>query len=100
MPSLTGRQKVPIALRLTDLILTKDSVRNVLKFPDDRTQQHVLLDLSRVRLPTAGGLGALVGLHKQIRDRGGRLVLLNVQPWAYEVFAVTRLTEVMDVRAA
>ncbi len=24
----------------------------------------------------------------------------DVQPWAYEVFALTRLTEVMDVRAA
>jgi anti-anti-sigma factor len=56
--------------------------------------------LSGVRLPTADGLGALVGLHKQMRNRGGRLVLLNVQPRAYEVFTLTRLTEVMDVRVA
>jgi len=88
------------ALRLTDGILTQQSVRNALKLPDDQEQHQLLLDLSGVRVPTASGLGALVSLHKQVRDNGGRLVLLNVQPWAYEVFTVTRLTEVMDVRAA
>jgi anti-anti-sigma factor len=100
MPSLTGRQMAPLAVRLTDHVLTRDSVCDVVRLPDEREQHHVLLDLSGVCMPTAGGLGALVGLHKQVRDHGGRLVLLNVQPWAYEVFAVTRLTELMDVRAA
>jgi anti-anti-sigma factor len=96
MPS----QKAPRALRLTDCVLTQKGVRDALTLPDEPERQHLLLDLSRVRMPTAGGLGALVGLHKLIRDNGGRLVLLNVQPWAYEVFAVTRLIDVMDVRAA
>lgn len=93
-------QKVPRALRLTDCVLTQQSVRDVIKLPDEREQHQLLLDLSGVCLPTASGLGALVSLHKQVRDNGGRIVLLNVQPWAYEVFAVTRLTDVMDVRAA
>jgi anti-anti-sigma factor len=96
MPS----QKATRALRLTDCVLTHQSIRDVIKLPDEREQHQLLLDLSGVRMPTAGGLGALVSLHKEVRDSGGRLVLLNVQPWAYEVFTVTRLTEVMDVRAA
>jgi anti-anti-sigma factor len=95
-----GRRRVPVVLRLTDRILTRQSVGDALRLRGERKQHHLLLDLSEVRLPSAGGLGALVGLHKKLRQRGGRLVLLNVQPWTYEVFALTRLTEVLDVRVA
>jgi anti-anti-sigma factor len=67
--------------------------------PREKPGRHRLhLDLGGVRIPTASGLGALVALHEKLRRRGGRLVLSNVQPWAYEVFSLTRLTEVLDVR--
>jgi anti-anti-sigma factor len=56
------------------------------------------LDLSGFESPTAAGLGQLVTLHKRLRASGGRLVLCNVGEAAYEVFAVTRLTDVLDVR--
>jgi anti-anti-sigma factor len=56
------------------------------------------LDLADVRVATAGGLGQLVRLHKALRARGGKLTLRNVEEPVYEVFRVTRLTEVLDVR--
>src|SRR4051812_41831819 len=58
----------------------------------------LVLDLGAVAAPTAGGLGQLVGLHRRLRAGGGRLVLCNVGARAYEVFEVTRLTELLDVR--
>jgi anti-anti-sigma regulatory factor len=87
-------------LRLSADVLTGEDVRKAARLPAVAAAALLHLDLSGVRLPTAGGLGGLVRLHTALRARGGRLVLLNVQPWAFEVFAATRLTEVLDVRAA
>jgi anti-anti-sigma factor len=56
------------------------------------------LDLADVRVATAGGLGQLVRLHKALRSRGGKLTLRNAADSVYEVFRLTRLTEVLDVR--
>jgi anti-anti-sigma factor len=58
------------------------------------------LDFGEVAFLTAAWLGKLVTLHKQVRAVGGRLTIGNVQPLAYEVFEVTRLTQVLDVRQA
>ena len=58
----------------------------------------LVLDLSEVNDLTAGGLGQLVSLHKRLRASGGHLVLCNVGERAYEVFEVTRLIDLLDVR--
>jgi anti-anti-sigma regulatory factor len=100
--SLLTRHAVPneLVLRHRAEVLTGESVREAVSLPAGRAGARLHLDLAGVRIPTAGGLGGLVRLHGALRARGGRLVLLNVQPWAFEVFSVTRLTEVLDVRAA
>ena len=51
-----------------------------------------------MRLPTAEGLGLLVRLNKELRARGGGLVLCNVPADAYEVFEGMHLVDVLDVR--
>jgi anti-anti-sigma factor len=40
----------------------------------------------------------LVALHKQLRARRGHLALVNVTDIVSEVFAVTRLDSVLDIR--
>jgi anti-anti-sigma factor len=56
------------------------------------------LDLARVRFLTSTMLGQLVALHKRVRAAGGELTLVNVAGVVYEVFEVTRLNQVLDVR--
>jgi anti-anti-sigma regulatory factor len=58
---------------------------------------RVHLNLAGIVAPTAGGLGGLIRLHRELRKRGGQLVLDDVRPSAYEVFVLTRLTNVLDV---
>ena len=58
----------------------------------------LVLDLSDAGVPTAAGLGELITLHKRVRASGGQLVLSNVGERAYEVFKLTRLTDLLDVR--
>jgi anti-anti-sigma regulatory factor len=56
------------------------------------------LNLAAVELPTAGGLGKLLRLAKELHAAGVKLVLRNVKPLPYEVFEVTGLTGALDVR--
>jgi anti-anti-sigma regulatory factor len=84
--------------RIADDMLTEENLRDARRLLDKPGPHRLHLDLSAVRIPTARGLGALVALHHELRLCGGRLVLVNIRPWAYEVFAVTRLTEVLDTR--
>jgi anti-anti-sigma regulatory factor len=58
------------------------------------------LDLHEVELVTASGLGQLVALHEALEAAGEGLVLENVPPRPCEVFEVTKLNEVLEVRAA
>ena len=85
------------SLRVADDMLTEDSLGGARRLLTEPGRHGLHLDLRGVRIPTAGGLVALVRLHRELRRRGGHLALLNVQPWAYEVLAVTRLTEVLNV---
>jgi anti-anti-sigma factor len=64
-----------------------------------RLRRHRLhLDFRDVRFVTASGLGQLVVLHQVLRARGGRLTLTGLSAHLREVFEVTRLTRVLDVR--
>src|SRR5260370_33725243 len=57
------------------------------------------LDLSRVELLGATGLGKLVDLYHKMLAKGGSLAIHNVTPEVYEVFEVTRLTQLLDVHS-
>lgn len=58
------------------------------------------LDLSEVDALSAGGLGELAALSARLRGLGGRLVLRNVGPRAYEALDVSGLAALLDVRPA
>jgi anti-anti-sigma factor len=60
--------------------------------------QDLRLDLGPVEYLTSDGLGLFLALNERVRAGGGRLSLHNVGDLVYEVFAVTRLTTVLDVR--
>jgi anti-sigma B factor antagonist len=61
-------------------------------------ERQLHLDLGRMEYLTSSGLGAFLVLNKKVRAGGGRLRLDNVSPGLYELFALTRLTTVLDVR--
>jgi anti-anti-sigma regulatory factor len=83
--------------RLSEEVLTADSLRIVHHCLEEPHAPVVHLDLGDIQLPTAGGLGALVALNKTLRARGGALVLLNVTASAYEVLVLTHLVEVLAI---
>src|SRR5947209_13496959 len=65
----------------------------------DRLGRHKLhLDLDAVQYLSSVGLSKLLTLNKKVQAAGGELRLYNVGPVVYEVFAVTQLTRLLDIR--
>ena len=63
-------------------------------------RHNLALDLGNVRFLTSTLIEALLGLHRQLKPRGGRISLHNLTPPVAEVIAVLRLTDVLDVRTS
>jgi anti-sigma B factor antagonist len=61
-------------------------------------RQQLVLDLGNVDFLTSTALGKLLALHKKLRTLDGRLVLANAGPLVREVFAVTHLDRVFEIR--
>ncbi|HZV07619.1 MAG TPA: STAS domain-containing protein [Gemmataceae bacterium] len=85
-------------LQLSDEVLTAQSLGIVHRRLEEPGAPVIHLDLGGVRCPTADGLGALAVLNKELRARGGALVLNNVATAVYEVFCLTHLIDVLEVR--
>jgi anti-sigma B factor antagonist len=65
---------------------------------DGVAHRPLYLDLGSVRYLTSTALGKLIALHKRMRKHGGRLTLVNLTPLVYEVFEVTQLHRLLDIR--
>ena len=61
-------------------------------------RHRLRLDFGNVEFLTASALGRLAVLHKEAEALGGRLTLYNVGTMVFEVFVVTGLTTLLDVR--
>jgi anti-sigma B factor antagonist len=47
---------------------------------------------------SAAALGKLITLEKKVKANGGVLKLSNIRPEIYEVFAITRLNRLFDIK--
>ncbi len=93
-PVLTTAEEITLPHEM----LTERSLETAWRCLEEPGTSVVQLDLSSIRFPTAEGLGALVVLNRELRARGGALLLVNVSSAIHEVLAVTHLVEVLDIR--
>ena len=63
---------------------------------DHRTE--ILLNFSNIDFLSSAALVKLITLHKTIKSRGGQLKLSNIRPEFYEVFAITKLNSLFDIK--
>lgn len=62
--------------------------------PDTR---RVVLDLAKVNIVDAHGLGVLLELRQRTHAKGARFELMNVSPALRRIFEITRLDTVFDI---
>jgi anti-sigma B factor antagonist len=61
-------------------------------------RRSLLLDFSSVDFLSSAALGKLITLDKKMKAHGGVLKLSNIRAEIYEVFAITKLNRLFDIR--
>ena len=62
-------------------------------------RKKLLLNFGHVELLSSAALGKLVTLNRKIKDAGGKLVLCRINPNIYEVFEITKLNKLFNIKA-
>ena len=65
---------------------------------DDDGRRKIVLDFSNVEYLSSAALGKLITMNKKVTDAGGQLRLCAIRPDIYEVFTITRLNKVFDIK--
>ena len=65
---------------------------------EDDNRKNLLLNFSSVEFLSSAALGKLITLDKKVKANGGRLKLSNIRPEIYEVFAITKLNKLFDIK--
>ncbi len=60
---------------------------------------RLVVDFANVGHLSSSALGMLITLHNRIRQRNGRLALCNIQPPIFEIFTITRLSDIFAITA-
>jgi anti-anti-sigma factor len=63
-------------------------------------QPNLYVDFTNVRSLASVIFSILVSLDKRLRDGGCRLILCNLDPFVYQSFRATGLTENLDIRVS
>lgn len=61
-------------------------------------RDKLLLSFAAVEFLSSAALGKLITLDKKMKAHGGSLKLSNIRPEIYEVFAITKLNRLFDIR--
>jgi anti-anti-sigma factor len=65
---------------------------------EDANHSNLLLNFSSVEFLSSAALGKLITLDKRVKAHGGKLKLSNIRPEIYEVFAITKLNKLFDIK--
>jgi anti-sigma B factor antagonist len=77
-----------------------DSVSHLKQTIDDRLDSGVnwlILDLAEVPLMDSSALGTIIAAFLKLREKNGKLALLNAQKSILEVLAITKLDSLFEV---
>lgn len=58
----------------------------------------IILNFTEVEFLSSAALGKLITMEKKARKHGTQIILTNIRPEIYEVFAITRLNRLFDIK--
>jgi anti-sigma B factor antagonist len=61
-------------------------------------RKKIILNFGNVEFLSSAALGKLIGFDKRVKQNGAELKLSNIRPEIYEVFAITKLTKLFDIK--
>jgi anti-sigma B factor antagonist len=61
-------------------------------------RKNILLNFAGVEFLSSAALNKLIVLDKKVKTAGGKLQLCNLKPEIFEIFAITRLTQLFAIK--
>jgi len=61
-------------------------------------RKKIVLNFANVEFLSSAALGKLIGFDKRVKQHGAELILSNIRPEIYEVFAITKLTKLFEIK--
>ena len=65
---------------------------------EEENRNNLLLNFSSVEFLSSAALGKLIGFDKRVKQHKAELILSNIRPEIYEVFAITKLTKLFVIK--
>src|SRR5437762_10420313 len=65
---------------------------------DELGRRKLLLNFGNVEYLSSAALGKLITLNKKLQGVNGKLILCNIHPQIYEVFEITKLNKLLNIR--
>jgi len=92
-----------VVVRFVDPWATNDLARGglgkeLLALVAQEDCSRFLLNCGELTYICSAMLGKLIELHKEVEAKGGKLVLCELTPTVHQVFTMTKLDKVLDVR--
>ncbi len=84
--------------KIVDSANIEEMGAELLSLVDDEHMKHVLLNFEGVAFMSSAALNKLIVMDRRVKEVGGILRLCNLVPEIMEVFTLTRLNQVFDIR--
>jgi anti-sigma B factor antagonist len=84
--------------RILDEASIQELGQELFQLVEEYGRKKLLLNFSAVEFLSSAALGKLITLDKKTKANGGKLKLSNIRTEIYEVFAITKLNKLFDIR--
>lgn len=91
---MTVHYEVPIEFTVLEVDKFKDEIYGEIASGPIQLE----IDFSKCTFIDSTGLGAIVSVFKRLNQNNGTLVIKHLQPQVEELFHLTRLDQVMDIK--
>lgn len=85
--------------RIIDQMIIQEIGTSLFDLVDVQNKKKILLNFDTVDFLSSAALGKLITLNKKVKTADAVLKLCSIRPEIYEVFALTRLNQLFDIRA-
>lgn len=68
------------------------------KLVEEEKRKNLLLNFSNVEFLSSAALGKLITLDRKVKAAAGKLKLSNIKPEILEVFVITKLNKLFDIK--
>jgi len=84
--------------RIIDDLGIQETGQELFQLVEEEGRRKLLLNFSSVGFMSSAALGKLITLNKKAKAQGGVVKMCNIRPEIYEVFAITRLDRLFDIK--